>query len=1024
LPLRSTITASSFNDIVTGINEVLGSNTDRGYGSQLTVQSVTTGTTIRSAPWVAALADIRRCWIHQRGTLTGFPTVAAITSATSNTTVVTAAFADQLQSLVTTIRNDSINVAPSQLARATTPTYTVDTWPTKLQHIVDSVFNTAADASYFFNSGGSLGFELTYSTSTAVWNTQTQAWAATLDWAKPIVAADLYTRGDWSSGNRSTNITLTSGSNRLSVGFSDISDRGIRAVLTVTNIYVAVNIAITSTAVVSYSVDTVGVVDSTDLNTYIGIRSPQPTQTVQAFFSDYQDPVIPSTRILSFAFSGGSGAYTVEEEWDTVYKTVTITNSGNTTATVSAITFDTQYPMFDHVDYNLGWGPPGTGVSTINPGSTVDFRVGYSATIGAVGTYATNSFVIVSNNDTGPLVIKPTITLVAPIYRFTISPNPLVIAWTGESNLGAYFDAVEKNGAGNYAGSTVGTDANIWDSVGTNANQLKVRFKPLGVNYATGTYPAVLSFTMQGPDGQTVTNTANITVNYTAPAVPVTQNLGTWVSALQNDNGVIGASYDILNGKRYITIGYGMNADGGGTVAATAGSNVSVAYLGYGGDSVYDTLIPVLYAAPYHYGYHPFLNPFGPGNLDGHGAWINDTGWYPVNTWVSRTYTFNTARSGNHSYRLSSDNLSKFTVDGGIIADRSGFVDTNTPVTGSFYLVAGDHTLTIYMYNIDNGYYNSAVNPGAMALEINDPVGVTVWSTLWPIRSFAPYRYWNEVYRIPVDGAVTRYSKDYLIKGFNSANGNTYGSYFGQPGTADEGSMFVVTNDGVGNITIRKTDQYVSTTDATSQTTMSYTRYLFYYYSEAGQRITNLESKAGDGNTRFFLGFLRSGTVNTNRVIIPTPAGGSGGGSGGGGGGGGSCPDPATPIVVSESGLTQPAGELTVGVTVWTRHETTGVFDNYPITAIQIVEQPRVQIQFDDGTGMIVSDSHRFLMWDLAWRQVFQLVPGDTIKGWDTNKSVVGMAPLGVGPVVMMTVDRAHTYIADGLISHNVKIIP
>jgi hypothetical protein len=142
---------------------------------------------------------------------------------------------------------------------------------------------------------------------------------------------------------------------------------------------------------------------------------------------------------------------------------------------------------------------------------------------------------------------------------------------------------------------------------------------------------------------------------------------------------------------------------------------------------------------------------------------------------------------------------------------------------------------------------------------------------------------------------------------------------------------------------------------------------------------------------------------------------------GGGGGGGGGCPDPATPILISKNGNTCLAGKLKVGDTVWTRHEITGVFDNYTVTFVEIIEQPRVNIQFDDGTDIIVSDTHKFLMQDLVWKQVFQLLPGDVIKGLDVDKTIVSMESLGVGPVVKITVDQAHTYISDGLISHNIK---
>ena len=1003
---------------------MLGANTTTGYGSQVTVQNLSTGTVIQSQPWVTALGDIRRCWIHQQGTLVGFPTVAAIAAATESTDLVTAEFVNTVQTLVNTIQTNSAVVAGNQLARAESTTESTGTWTTLLAHSVDSVFATAADADYFFNSGGSLAYELSYTTSTAVWNTQTQAWAATLAWAAPAVAAARYTRSNWRSGSRSTTTTLTSGSNRIDIGFVGTSTQGIRSVLTITNVYTSINILVTSTAVVRYSVDTEGVVDSTDLVTYTGVHGPQPTQAVGVNFGSYQAPVVPTTRTLSVAFVGGSSVYTVESGGAAVTKTVNITNSGNSDCTVSAITFNTQYPVSDTATYSLGWAPVaagGTGI--IAAGTTVSFVLGYSA-VGAATTYATNSFVIQSDNDAGPISVTPTVVVTDPAYSFVIDPNPLVFAWTGESNLGAYFTAIETNGTGFYAGSSVGTDPNTWDSVGTGPNQLRVRFKPAGVNYVTGSYSAVLNMTMAGPT--TVSNTASITINYTAPATAVTQHIGSWVSALQNDNGVIGVSYDIIRGHRYITIGYGMNADGGGTVAATYPyTNIDVGYLGTNSDVGY-TLGPVLYPAVTNYAYDNFLQPYSsPGNLDGHGVWINDSGWSPVGSWISRTYTFYTTQPGSHTYRFAVDNLGYFTINGGIVADRSdpALVGTYSPVTGSVYIDStGYYEVTIYMYNTDNGYYNNTVNPGAVALEINDPTGFTVWSTQTPVRSTAPYLYWNEVYRIPVDDNIPRYSKDYLIKSGNSAGGNTYESYFGQTGTVDEGSMFVVSNDGSNNITITLNDQYRSTTDTSSQTTMSYTRYLFYYYSQAGQRLTDLESNAGDGNTRYFQGFYSDGTAKTTRVIIPTPAGGGGAGAGGGGGGGG-CPDPATPITVNESGHTRLAGELAVGDTVWTRHESTGVPGNYAITAIEIVQQPRVRIQFDDGTDMIVSDTHKFLTWDLAWRQVFQLAVGDTIKGLDINKTIASMEAIGIGPVVKMTVDQAHTYIAGGLISHNVKII-
>jgi hypothetical protein len=269
------------------------------------------------------------------------------------------------------------------------------------------------------------------------------------------------------------------------------------------------------------------------------------------------------------------------------------------------------------------------------------------------------------------------------------------------------------------------------------------------------------------------------------------------------------------------------------------------------------------------------------------------------------------------------------------------------------------------------------------------------------------------------------YSKDYLIKNLCPLYGKSYGSYFGDIGSAQEGSMFTVTQSPYNDVNIVLNSK--STRDVSDKTT-NYTSYLFYYYTGVlgNDRLEpQLDTNPGTGNpTRYFKGFDRNGTVITALLPQPDPpyvpppepvSGGTGGSSYGGGG----CPDPATPITVSASGYTRPAGRLIVGNRVWTRHETTGMFNNYSITAVEIIEQQRVQIHFDDGTDMIVSDTHKFLMQDLEWRQVFQLAVGDTIKGLVVDKSIVSMESIGVGPVVKITVDQAHTYIAGGLISHN-----
>lgn len=43
---------------------------------------------------------------------------------------------------------------------------------------------------------------------------------------------------------------------------------------------------------------------------------------------------------------------------------------------------------------------------------------------------------------------------------------------------------------------------------------------------------------------------------------------------------------------------------------------------------------------------------------------------------------------------------------------------------------------------------------------------------------------------------------------------------------------------------------------------------------------------------------------------------------------------------------------------------------------------------------------------------------GAAIQGWDTIDIVAGITHIGMGPVVQLEIDDAHTYVANGLLSH------
>jgi len=1011
--MSTKITASSINLLRSSIYSVLGT-TSTGYGSELASRDAVAGQLITTSSYYALVDDLRRCWIHQTGSLEGFLTGSDAAPTTSDP--IKSGVIDPLISAIVANKYNTTSTQQLQdsLASSTATIYA----GTNLTYQIDYSFLDKTNTNYFFNLGGSIAASLVH--ANGVYTGDASKWANFVDWANAQISSIGYNRVQWNQGGTPTSINTSYSSSTnfaIKLGIFARNDHTIRSTLTVTNFLSTVSVITTATSLVNYS----GLGPS--IQGYYGVSSPRPQATVNSNFGLSQTPV--PTQILSV---DQPDDFTMTSNGNSSAQTITIRNIGNSTCTVNTViaSYLNVYYLLPEIDGSLSSIYP---TWTINPGDTHTFSLRYLSNTGlTAGTYYGYLSVY---SDATISVIQKTIKVVVtdPDYDFTISPNPLVVDWAGSSPLGMYFDAVEVNGTGSYAGSSVGTDPAIWDSVGTGPNQLRVRFKPAGVSYVTGSYSATLNFSMQGPSG-IVPKTAAITINYTAPVVPITQNLGRWISAYQKDNGVIGASYDIINDVRYITLGFGMNADGGGTVADTSGSNVNIANLSTATNADANFAVgPVLYSGPTNSTYSNFLKPYNAGtNTDGHGVWINDSGWSPVDVYVARTFTFTVTTGGTHTYRFAADNLAYFTIEGTVIGDlrypTNGDRTTPDPVQDTFQLTTGVKTLTIYFYNENNGYPDNVNNPGSLALTITGPTGLTVWDSNQPVRTgYVPYQYWNEVYRIPLytstSSPATYYSKDYIIKNLCPLNKYSYGYYFGDTGSAEQGSMFTVTQSTLNDITI--TLNVKSARDIADKTT-NYASYLFYYYSDVlgADRLTNLELNPGVGNpTRYYTGFDRNGAVTT--ALLPQPAApyvppapepvyvGSGGG----------CPDPNTLILVSEGGYTCPAGELIVGDMVWTRHEITGVYDSYPVTFVGIIEQPRVRIQFDDGIDMIVSDTHKFLMSDLSWKQVFQLASGDIVTGVECNKTVANIESIGIGPVVKITVEQAHTYVAAGLISHN-----
>ena len=158
--------------------------------------------------------------------------------------------------------------------------------------------------------------------------------------------------------------------------------------------------------------------------------------------------------------------------------------------------------------------------------------------------------------------------------------------------------------------------------------------------------------------------------------------------------------------------------------------------------------------------------------------------------------------------------------------------------------------------------------------------------------------------------------------------------------------------------------------------------------------------------------------------VPPTfPRGGRGGGRrdpvrGGRRGGMRSCPDPSMSILMSDD-TQKKAGDLVVGDLVKTHHEKSFELGNYEVEFVDIIKDvKKIKLTFD-GSEIICSLTHKFYVND-SWKEAKDMVVGDVVS----NKKLIAIKNVENGDVVHITVKDAHTYICEGLLSHNKRFAP
>lgn len=827
-----------YNDLRNAITDIFGA-TSTGYGYKNPASSVAVkDSKIFASDWNNLLSDLNLIWQHQQNTnLT--PAGNAPSTTTSVSSVWTNSIIDAINT-ANTKRYDRPAVGQRASGIGVGSTFpATGTWGASIRHQVTLTWPSDLEANYFFNLGGRLTFNLSYPAGSYTGDNAT--WASLIDgWqSAPLggIPALVYDRTKFQTGG--TAILFQQGTtNSIAITVVKTSNRVLTISTAFVNAGAGTNLRITNTFNYEYSTG--------------AFNSPQPDIASQNSLGDSYVPVFVARKTLR---ATTPTAYSYQAQQTSAAQAIYLNNDGTVNLTVTGITFNDDSNVTSVV--TSGFGFP----AVISSGTYRTFNLAYTGS--TPGSYS-SGFTINSDNDAGAVTIPTAQTVTAIPFSFTLNPSSITV--NNKTDRTVYRQKI-----------------NIIPANGSYSSYVP-SFPGGSTGYTLDSTPPdgpVVIFTPGVLSPNTYATTVRITVNGIFVDLPVSiqltasldQNLGTWLSPLAFDNSVIGMSYDIIGGIRYLTIGVGMGADASQPLATGGNSYVSTAMqnLGINAD-------PSFLSGPAMYkvddrAWTTFLRTYG--------TWPNTTGG-PINVYVDRSFTF-TASAGTYNYECSFDNSGYFEVDGNLVGDmRNGGRNYQTSLTGTFEITSnGQHTVTIHGFN--------SGGPGAMGVRITDSGGGEVWNTLYPVRPNPVYLYWQEVYRFPIKANGTREELNsyyYCVKDTAALEGvYRWGDYFGQAGSAQSRSMFVITDSsGDGNLQIGLTAiQTYSGYDSISQTLHNLVE-AFYYYSASqwygnGRQAQISPGPIGDGTqTLKFVGFDQAGAVQT--ILATFPAGGIGGGGG------------------------------------------------------------------------------------------------------------------------------------------------
>lgn len=831
------IVASEFNLIRNKVFDLI--RTYYGYTSPTSANTVSVGDKNSFNSWNNLYQEVTRCYIHQNNTV--IPGLSAPVSGS----LITAEFADTLRSTADLLWISRDTVHPSQLDTQVVTDVRVGNWSTILTTSVTYSFNSSQEADYYFNLGGKIQLNLSYPDITYT-NPDDILWKNLFDSA--IVQLNLPGNNIFnkSSGN-SKNIYVADGGNSIDISWVRSGSN------------IVVSVVLTPTAIIS-------VVPTVTYTNYYSAADNGPAPygvPSPPFFTsgiDFDNVAIapPATRILSV--SPGTLSYTFNFVTTSGQSTVSVTNNGNSVITISYVELvlgESFQNLFSTAPSNsiVTWNTSGSTLSTgaLNPGQTKIIKLSFTSTK-AQATTINGGIVIYSNNQAGPVIIPITITITQPSFVITLSPSSWTATGTTNETLSQRFDIITPPGmpVTSYTAS-ISNYYNLAYGLNTNGKSgPRVLFDPTQVT--NGTYVSVLSVTAYSSTfgvSATVSATMTLTRNINEG---VTRNLGKWRSPTANNNSVVGLSYDVIDGVRYLTIGIGAGADGAPTIAGNGSVYANVDNLGIGADSG-SNAGPALFVAATNGVYTSFLNTYG--------VWFRpETSALPIGVYQTRTYKFNVATAGTHTWIFAVDDFGWFTINGIMCGDRRNSGGFRSNQSGSIYLSAGTHTLEVSILNTGG--------PGSFAIDVSNSSGVSAWNTRFAVRNSIPYPYWAEVYRIPFSGAAEYIFNilPYKVKDGGYAEGYSYCSLMGNGSVINLNGICTVVNDGYGNLSISFTTTYNNGVISDNATLYANT-YIPWYYIRGDNIVRPVQLDGDASTTRFFLGFNRDGQVRTSTVTTP-----------------------------------------------------------------------------------------------------------------------------------------------------------